>query len=259
MVVEFHKAVPGIRQSVKGRRETAGGFGRGEAAVVIKGGAQVVLMRQDGRQALLPAEYADRFQVYRTGEQAVAKGDQIRITKNGEAKVKGQAVGTRVDNGDIYPIEGWTKEGDIRLPGGKLLPRNYGHIALGYAVTSHRSQGATVDREFVDWDRESLTPVDKRAAYVTSSRFRESITYFVNDRESVKAAIQKGGERLSALEFMKDRIGEEKVTVQKRFSLHRHLERNRVARYLKGRFDAMRETARSLTQGLRKKGGIQYG
>jgi conjugative relaxase-like TrwC/TraI family protein len=258
MVVEFHKAVPGVRHSVEGRRETSGGFERGEAAVVMKGRAQVVLMRRDGRQALLPDGYADRFQVYRTSEQALARGDQIRITKNGEAKVKGQAAGTRVNNGDVYPIEGWTKEGDMRLPGGKILPRNFSHIALGYAVTSHRSQGATVDREFVDWDRDSLTPVDTRAAYVTSSRFRESITYFVNDRESVKAVMQRGGERVSALEFMKDRIGEEKVTVRRRFGLHRHLEQNRVARYLKGRVEAMRETARSLVKSWRGRGGMQY-
>jgi hypothetical protein len=258
MVVNFHKAVPGVRRSDKGKRETAGGFGRGESAVVLKGGSNVILMRADGTQAALPAEHAERFQVYRTGELGVARGDQIRITKNGEAKVKGQAAGIRVNNGDIFPVEGFTPDGDLRLPGGKILPRNYGHIALGYVATSQRSQGTTVDREFVDWDRESLTPLDQRAAYVTPSRFRDGITIFVNDKEQVKMAMQRGGERLSALEFMKDRIGQEKVTVQKRFSLHRHLERNRVARFLKGRFEAMRETARSVAQGWRNKKGIQY-
>jgi conjugative relaxase-like TrwC/TraI family protein len=258
MVVEFHKATPGARRSVKGKRETEGGFSRGEAAVVLKGGADVVLMRTDGTQEPLPTEHAERFQVYRTDQLAVARGDQIRITKNGEAKVKGQPVGTRVNNGDIYPVEGFTPEGDFRLPGGKLLPRNFGHLAMGYVVTSQRSQGTTVDWEFVDWDRESLTPLDGRAAYVTPSRFRDGITIFVNDKEQVKTAMQRGGERLSALEFMKDRIGQEKVTVQKRFNLHRHLERNRVARFLKGGFDAMRETARSVAQGWRNRRGIQY-
>jgi ATP-dependent exoDNAse (exonuclease V) alpha subunit len=206
----------------------------------------------------LPGQHAERFQVYRTGELSVARGDQIRITKNGEAKVKGQGVGTRVNNGDIYVVEGFTKEGDLRLPGGKILPRNYGHIAFGYAVTSPRSQGTTVDREFVDWDRESLTPLNQRAAYVTSSRFREGITIYVNDKEQVKEAIQRGGERLSALEFMKDRIGEEKVTVRKPLSVQRHLERNRVGRYLTARIEAVKEAARSLVRGWRGRGGIEY-
>ena len=258
MVVEFHKAVAGVRHSVNGVRETTGGFKRGESAVVLRGGANVVLMRTDGTQSLLPVAHADRFQVYRSGELSIAKGDQIRITRNGETKVKGQKLGSRVDNGDIYKIEGFTKEGDFRLAAGKLLPRNYGHIAYGYVMTSQRSQGNTVDREFVDWNSETLAAVNRQGAYVTSSRFRDGITYFVDDKEQVKTAIQRGGERVSALEFMKGQIGEEKVTMQKRLSVSQHLERNRVANYLKGRVAAIAQAARNLVQGWRNRGGMQY-
>ena len=258
MVVEFHKAVPGVRRSVNGRRTTEGGFAKGESAVVVKGGANVVLMRTDATQTTLPMGSLERFQVYRTGELAVGRGDQIRITKNGEAKGKGQAAGIRVNNGDIYKVEGFTPEGDLRLPGGKLLSRNYGHIAFGYAVTSHRSQGTTVDHTFVDWDQESLTPLDKKAAYVTTSRFRDGILIFVNDKEQVKTAIQKGADRLSALEFMKDRIGVEKVTVRKRLGVHWHLERNRIGRFFATRVAAMKEAARNLVRGWRKERGVEY-
>ena len=61
MTVEFHKDVAGVRKSVKGRRETVGGFKRGDIAVVVNG---KTVMRQDGTQAELPVESADRFQVY---------------------------------------------------------------------------------------------------------------------------------------------------------------------------------------------------
>jgi conjugative relaxase-like TrwC/TraI family protein len=257
MVVEFHKAVPGIRQSVKGKRDTIGGFKRGEIAVVTKGGNGVIVTRLDGSHAGLPAGYADRFQVYRPDKQTIATGDQIRITKNGEVRVQGQAVGTRVNNGDVYPVEGWTKEGDMRLPGGKLLPRNYGHIAMGYVSTSQRSQGNTVDREFVDWNSETLKALDRQGAYVTSSRFRKGITYFVDDKEQVKTAIQRGGERMTALELVKKHSGKEEVTVRPRFGMLQHLERNRVTRYLKDRVDAVREAGRNLIKGWR--GGLQYG
>jgi len=259
MIVEFHKAVPGIRQSVKGERETVGGFRRGEIAVVAKGGNGVTLTRLNGSAAELPAAYADRFQVYRPDKQTVATGDQIRITKNGEVKVQGQAVGTRVNNGDVYPIEGWTKEGDIRLPDGKLLPRNYGHIAMGYVSTSQRSQGNTVDREFVDWNSETLGALDRQGAYVTSSRFRKGVTYFVDDKNAVKASIQRGGERKTALELVNEHRGREKVTVRPRFTVLHHLERNRVTRYFKDRFHAVREGGRELMRGWRNRGGAQYG
>ena len=256
MVVEFHKAVAGVRQSIDGKRETAGGFKRGEIAVVLNGRT---VIRRDGTSAQLPLEYAERFQVYKTGTQAVATGDQIRITKNGMVKVQGQAVGTRVNNGDIYPIEGWTKEGDIRLPGGKLLPRNYGHVAFGYTSTSQRSQGNTVDQEFADWNSETLGALDSKGAYVTSSRFRRSITYFVDDKNAVKAAIQRGADRKTALELVKEHMGEEKVTVRPRFTVLHHMERNRVTRYFRDRIHAVREVGRNLIQGWRNRGGMQHG
>jgi hypothetical protein len=71
-------------------------------------------------------------------------------------------------------------------------------------------------------------------------------------------AVQRGGERLSAREVMKDDIGVEKVTKHPRFGLQKMLEKNRITRYLKGRADALRESARALVQGWKKKEGMQY-
>lgn len=258
MVVEFHKAVPGVRRKANGVRETVGGFARGETALVLEGGNNVVLARSDGSTAPLPADYAERFQVYASGKQDVAKGDQIRITKNGELKIKGHAPGTRVNNGDIFPVEGYTKEGDIRLPGGKILPKDYGHFTLGYTDTSQRSQSKTVDRVFIAVDEHAPRATNRTQWYVSLSRGRDLGLAVVADKKSAMEAVQRGGERLSALELMKDSIGAEKVTRQRRFGLQELLERNRVGQYLKRRAAALHESARSLVQGWRKKQGMQY-
>jgi conjugative relaxase-like TrwC/TraI family protein len=256
MVVEFHKAVAGERRRKDGKRETSGGFERGEMAVMLN---SCTLLRQDGTMGQLPIEHSERFQVYKTGTQAVATGDQIRITKNGKVKVKGQTVGTRVNNGDIYPIEGWTKEGDIRLPGGKLLPRNYGHVAYGYVSTSQRSQGNTVDHQFVDWNSDTLKALDSKGAYVTSSRFRKSITYFVDNKDAVKEAIQRGSDRKTALELVKQYRGEEKTTVRPPFTILQHVERNRVTRFFKERVRNVRDMGRNLIEGWQNRQGVQHG
>lgn len=263
MVVEFHKATPGVRKSVKGKRDTEGGFKQGETAIVLQGGADVVLARLDGTTSALPAEHAERFQVYKPGEQSIAKGDQIRITKNGMVKVTGhplvgEAVGTRVNNGDIFQVEGYTKEGDIRLPGGKLLPKDYGHFTMGYTDTSHRSQSKTVDRVFIAVDEHAPKATNRTQWYVSLSRGRDLGLAVVADKKSAMEAVQRGGERLSALELMKDDIGVEKVTRRRRFGLQGIMERNRIGRYLKGRADALRESARALAQGWRKKQGMQH-
>ncbi len=257
MVVEFHKAVPGVRRQEKGKRETVGGFERGETALVLEGGDQLVLARKDGTVSPMPMGFADRFQVYQVGTQSNAKGDQIRITKNGMLKVQGQAEGIRVNNGDIYAVEGYTKEGDIRLPGGKILPKDYGHFTLGYTDTSHRSQAKTVDRVFIAVDEHAPKATNSTQWYVSWSRGRDQGLAVVADKKSAMEAVKHGGERLSALELMKDDIGVEKVTRRRRFSLRDFMERSRALRYLKARAAALRESARALAQELRKKEGMQ--
>ena len=161
-----------------------------------------------------------------------------------------------MNNGDVYRVEGFTKEGDFRLPGGKLLPRNYGHIAYGYTTTSQHSQSNTVDWNLVDWNSETLGAVDRPGAYVPSSRFKKGIMYFVDDKEAVRSAIGRRQENKTAYELVKEQ--EEKVSVRKRFTVRDHIERNRVTRYLRDRLAAARDTVRSVVRGWRAKGGMQY-
>lgn len=54
------------------------------------GGAAVVILRQDGTRTDIPVDQANRFDVFRTRDIGVARGDRIRITKNGESKVAGR-------------------------------------------------------------------------------------------------------------------------------------------------------------------------
>lgn len=258
MVVEFHKAVPGVRKQVKSARETVGGFAQGETALVYQTGDNVVLARSDGTTAPLPAGFAERFQVYAPGKQGVAKGDQLRITKNGELKLKGQDVGTRVNNGDIVPVEGFTKDGDIRLPGGRILPKDYGHFTLGYTDTSQRSQGKTVDRVFIAVDEHAQKATNRTQWYVSLSRGRDLGLAVVADKRDAMEAVKRGSDRLSALELMKDDIGVERVTRRPRFSMRDLMERNRVAKYLRTRAEALRASARSLTQAWRKQPEVDY-
>jgi len=235
MVVDFHEAVAGERKRNVGTRTTTGGFKKGEATAVIgRDGDAVLLMRQDGTKAMLPLEQAERFEVSRTRAIAMGKGDRIRITKNGEAKVEGQKKGTRINNGDIYTVEGFTKEGDIRLEKGKLLPRNWGHMSLGYVDTSYASQGKSVKRVFVSLGNESLRAANLRQWYVSASRGKEMAKIYVESKKDVRDAISRGGERLSAVELTGTKLRD---SWRQRFA--KSFERNRVARFLKTRAAAI--------------------
>jgi len=64
-VVKFHKGVAGARKSKGGVRGTSGGYAKGEAALVMASDmGHVIVMRQDGSQASLPLEHAERFSLY---------------------------------------------------------------------------------------------------------------------------------------------------------------------------------------------------
>jgi ATP-dependent exoDNAse (exonuclease V) alpha subunit len=238
-----------LNQNVKG-------FSRGEKVVVMKqrydqvaatrGQRRVIealqaresdelaVLRQDGSRSTLPLEQAQRFDVFRAGELRLGKGDRIRITKNGEAKVEGQAKGTRLNNGDIFTVEGFTKDGDIRLEKGKLLPKTWAHMTLGYVDTSYSSQGKTVDRVFIAAGNESLPATNQQQWYVSASRGREQAKLYVDSKEDVRNAIARTGQRLSAVELTHTKL---RSPWHQRF--YKSLSQNRVSRFLSQRTTAI--------------------
>jgi len=229
MVVEFH-------QNVRG-------FTRGDKAVVAEGDSGPVLQKLDGTRAAIPLDKAQQFEVYRTRDIAIGRGDRIRITKNGEARVEGQTKGTRVNNGDIFTVEGFTKEGDIRLEKGKVLPKGWGHLSLGYVDTSYASQGKTVDRVFVALGKASLAAANAKQWYVSLSRGREMARVYVEDKRDVREAIARTGERVSAVE-----LTHTKLRSSWRHRVKASLERSRVTRFLKARAASIAEALRSRSQ-----------
>lgn len=225
MVVEFH--------------QNAKGFTRGDKAVVAQGADGLLLQKEDGTKAALPVNQAKRFDVYRTGTMALGRGDRIRITKNGETRVEGQKKATRLNNGDIFTVEGFTKEGDIRLEKGRVLPKGFGHMSLGYVDTSYASQGKTVDRVFIAVGDQSLPATNQQQWYVSASRGRELAKVYVEDKSEVRDRIAKTGQRLSAVELTGTRVRD-----SWRVRIAKAIERVRVARFFQRRAQGVADAVR---------------
>jgi ATP-dependent exoDNAse (exonuclease V) alpha subunit len=202
----------------------------------------VWLQREDGTRAILPAGQASRFQVFVTDTLKIAEGDRISVTKNGQAEVGESGKSVRINNGEIFTVEGFTKRGDIRLSDGKVLDKRYGHWNFGYVETSYSAQGKTVDRVFIATGNESLAATGKQQWYVSVSRGREACKVYVDSKDDVRDAIAKKGERLSAVELMSQQPKE-------RQSIYATLmERNRLWRFVKERAAAIAESVRSRTR-----------
>jgi hypothetical protein len=108
--------------------------------------------------------------------------------------------GSRVNNGDLFTIRGFTKAGHLKLNTGKTLDRNYGHLKHGYVTTSHSSQGKTVDQVFIAQSSQSLPASGKQQFYVSISRGRKRCRIYTDDKQALEQAVMRDGQRMTARE-----------------------------------------------------------
>ena len=157
-----------------------------------------------GEKTKPPTELAKRFEVYRPMQLALAVGDRVRITAGGKTK-DGKH---RLSNGSLLTVQGFTKRGDIIVDHGWVIDRDFGHLTHGYVVTSHASQGVTVDKVFVGMSSESFPATYQRTAYVAVTRGKEQAQIFTDDRNELLKAISRPDDPLSATEISREHAAE---------------------------------------------------
>lgn len=162
----------------------------------------------------------------------LTEGDKLRITMNGyvgEARrgalgVKGK---DRLNNGALYQVDGFTRQGDIKLTNGFVIPKNYGGLTHGYVVTSHASQGKTVDVPLVALGSESFAAANREQLYVSLSRGREAVRLYTDDKAAMMDAVQSSGARMSATELMGTGEAEKAAQTKRKRTLmdrfHKHV------------------------------------
>jgi hypothetical protein len=123
----------------------------------------------------------------------------------------------------LKQVQGFTKDGDIKLANGWLISKDYGNLTHGYCVTSYASQSKSVDRVFVAESSESFRAADRQQFYVSVSRFKEALTIYTDDKELLLEAVSKSSERPSATDLVTQQLavttkqaGAEKEAVQQR-------------------------------------------
>jgi ATP-dependent exoDNAse (exonuclease V) alpha subunit len=149
----------------------------------------------------LPLRYAERFEVYRPARLALAVGDRIRITTNGKTRDGKHAL----RNGAVYTVRGFTPQGDPIIDHHWVIGRDFGHLAHGYVVTSHASQGRTVDEVFVGLSSQSFPATNRRSFYVAATRGKEQAVIFTDDKKELLKSVQRTDSPLSALDLARTR------------------------------------------------------
>lgn len=224
VIIQFHQ-------------NTTGGFKRGDRYHVEHvANDQVQLKSLDGKTSqTLPLTQADRFEVYAQKELKLAVGDKIRFSLGGTTK-NGQG---RISNGRLDEVKGFDERGNILLKNGWQVDRNYGHLDLGYVITSHASQGKDCQVAIAAMGSDSLPAINAKQFYVTASRGREDVLVFVDSKSRVRSAIQKSGEQLSATAMLRNST--EPAKSEARSEAHSEAALHRLAREGRQAFGTFRD------------------
>ncbi|MGL5095332.1 MAG: MobF family relaxase [Planctomycetia bacterium] len=221
-----------VGQIVQFEQNAPGGFRRGERREVVgwdDGGNVLVRGRDEepGDAKPLPLDRAKHFGVYAADVLPLSEGDWVRFTHNGESRKDDDGRTHRLNNGSLHQVEGFTDEGHVRLANGWTVDRSYGHWTHGFTTTSHASQGKTVDEVFVAQSALSRGAGEERQFYVSASRGRERVRFYVDDKEEVRAAVEQERPRPTATELVGPTAGDEAAREQRESRLRLEQWKNR--------------------------------
>ena len=147
--------------------------------------------------ASVPLQHAGKFTLYRPETIALASGDILRFT----ATVKTLDGKHLLRNGSTYSIAEITKGGDLRLANGWIVSKDAGHFRHGFVDTSFSSQGKTVQRALLAVSSSSLPAANQEQIYVSSSRAKERMTLYTDDKAAVREAVQRSSRKIAALDL----------------------------------------------------------
>lgn len=163
----------------------------------------VTIKDSNGKETQLDLSKPELFEVYQRTTIPVAKGDKIRITRNGFDKER-----KRMDNGLVLDVISASKRNGLILQNrqSRMLYRigmDHGNIAHAHCVTSHVSQGKTVDEVFIAQPAATFPATNAKQFYVSVSRAREKVHIYTDDREELLLRASQTGDRAGAMELVK--------------------------------------------------------
>jgi hypothetical protein len=169
---------------------------RGERGKLIGITAKRLALESNGKVRHVPLTHLDHINVCRERALALSPGDRLQLKANSTT-----VDGRKFANGEVVSVAQIKRNGAICLKDGRVLPPDYRQFLRGYAVTSYGSQGKTVDHVLFS-DSAIRAATNAQQWYVTISRGRKSIQIFTPDKQQLRQAIVRSGERELALDLL---------------------------------------------------------
>jgi ATP-dependent exoDNAse (exonuclease V) alpha subunit len=162
----------------------------------------ILIKGQRGQSQALPKHQSSRFDVFEKSEIGLSKGDKVHITRNAFDQEN-----KRLNNGQTLEVASVTKGGKIKLinPVSKntyTVDKEFGHLSHAHCITSHASQGKTVDEVFISQPASTFPATDAKQFYVSVSRGRDATHIYTDDKTALLEHASELGDRRSALELV---------------------------------------------------------
>ena len=200
-VVQANKSIPGSLKA--GQSGEIVGINHDQNTIIVQNGLKQNSIDID--------KHYSQLSVFDKKTINLSQGDRIIFGKN-DRKLN-------VKNGQIGKIRDIDSHGNVAARVGKkivkfsLLDQNqkqpgkpkysYPHIDHGYAITTHKSQGATFNN--VIWHAPSKggkdRQINRRVAYVAATRARDKFTILTDDKKRLREAVSKDKSKASIADF----------------------------------------------------------
>jgi conjugative relaxase-like TrwC/TraI family protein len=173
-------------------------FAKGdELRVIRREKRRLIVAGRAGEVSVSPRQSGLAWTVCEVRATPVATGDRLRLRSIAHVQTPA-GQDRRLANGSMVTVKSVNAAGQLVLQDGSTLRSR--QVAYGYALTSHASQGTTVDKVFL------AGAATREGLYVAATRGRESVRIFVPDREQfLDAAGLRAEARTSAMEFIRHR------------------------------------------------------
>jgi hypothetical protein len=184
----------------------------------------LTLSNKSGQEQKVSLSSASKFDVFEKATIPISKGDKVMITRNGFDRNK-----KRLNNGMNLEVLRVSKNGQIELQteNGRsrfTLDQEYGHLNHAHCITSHASQGRTVDTVLIAQPSSTFGASDAKQFYVSVSRGRSEVKVYTDDKELLLETVSELGDRQSAHELLA-----KGNTYDKHIAIIRNLEQEKQA------------------------------
>lgn len=125
------------------------------------------------------AERMNSFTAYEVDQKSFGSNDRIMFTKNDKD--------LDVKNGEIGTVKSFDGENMVVAKDDKeiqLSVNDYQHLTHAYAVTTHKSQGSSIDNVHI-FAPTSSEMENKQAGYVEATRAKEEVTVYTDNKEQL--------------------------------------------------------------------------